>query len=530
MMHGCFMMKPINGLDKGRVVIIAAIIIIVIISCSTELFSQSKTRIKLVQADHLLGNQTTGEDLNIFIGNVIFEHDSAYLYCDSAVFHGQTNYLVAYNNVHVKMSDTLNLYGDVLNYDGNTRIATITGNVILEDNDVTLTTDHLIYERTTKIAYYIIGGKIISDDNELTSLKGIYHTDEKLIYFKNNVNLFNPEYLLQSDTLIYNTATEIAYITGPTTITGEDEFLYAEDGWYDTKSDISLLKKNTYMIYKEQYLAGDSVFYEKETGIGEVFGNVFIKDSVQNIIITGGYVDYHRNEGFAYATDSAVVIMIDKYDSLFLHADTLRLIFDSAGSPEDLHAYYKCKFYKSDFQGMSDSLVYSFVDSTINMYYNPVLWTQGNQISAEIIKIFSSDQRIDSMLMTNSSFIISLDKFGVEQYNQIKGKIMIAYFDENELNIVKVNGNSETIYFVREEDGTLIGINKAESSKMEIWVDDRQVTDIYYFDSPNAELKPEKDVSPADLFLRDFNWRGNHRPHSRSDIFVWPEDAPALRQ
>lgn len=493
------------------------------------LSAQNKTRIKLIQADQLMGDQSTGQDLNIFVGNVIFEHDSAFLFCDSAIFQGKTNYLEAHQKVHIKMSDTLNLYGDVLYYDGNTRKATIIGNVILEDNDATLTTDKLIYERNSKIAYYATGGRIINQDNVLTSLKGYYYTDEKQLYFKENVVLINPEYELQSDTLIFNTATEIAYISGPTTIIGEEEFLYAEDGWYDTKSDASQLRQNPYMTYKEQYLSGDQIFYEKETGIGEVFGNVFIKDSVQNIIITGQYADYHRNDGFAYATDSATVIMIDKNDSLFLHADTLRLTFDSTNSPEYLLAYNKCKFYKTDFQGMSDSLVYSFADSTIDMYYKPVLWTRENQITAELIKIYTSNQAIDSMQMTNSSFIISMDKFDPDKYNQIKGKNMLAFFADNELNIVKVNGNSETIYFVREETGSLIGVNRAASSKMEIWISDRQVTDIFYFDSPSAKLKPENEVMPEDLILRDFKWRGDARPYSKYDIYVWPDDFPVLR-
>jgi len=283
------------------------------------------------------------------------------------------------------------------------------------------------------------------------------------------------------------------------------------------------------MTYKEQYLSGDTIYYEKQSGIGEVFGNVFMKDTVQNMIVTGGYADYRRKEGFAYATDSAMVILIDKTDSLFMHADTLRLTFDSTDSPENLLAYYKCKFYRTDLQGMSDSLVYSFVDSTIHMFFKPVIWTQGNQLSADQIKTYTSKQQVDSMEMTNSSFIISVDKFGKENYNQIKGKNMVAYFEKNELNLVKVNGNSETIYFVREEDGTMIGINKAVSSTMEIWITDRQVRDIYYFDSPEAQLYPENELPADQYFLRNFVWNDSDRPKSKFEIFFWPENFPALR-
>ena len=529
---GCFTMKP-NDLplfiSKNRVAVYAIAALFIFLTCIPQSHAQKKTRIRIIEADQLQGIQSGKEELNIFTGNVIFEHDSAFLYCDSAVLFSEQNSLEAHRNVRVKISDTLNLYGDFLFYDGNTRVATMTGNVVLEDNDATLYTERLIYERNSAVAYYYSGGRIINEDNELTSIKGYYDTEQKQVFFQDSVQLVNPEYLLRSDTLIYHTATEIAFISGPTTIRGEDEFLYSEKGLYNTKTDYTRLELNSYMTYKEQYLSGDSIVYEKASGVGEAFGNVFLKDTVQGMIVTGEYADYRRKSGYAYATDSAEVIMMDKTDSLFMHADTLWLKFDSTESPEKLLAYHRCKFYKTDLQGMSDSLVYSFADSTITMHFRPVLWTQENQLSAELITVFTSNQRADSMHMTNSSFIISQDEYDTLQFNQIKGKSMVAYFEKNELHLVTVNGNSETIYFVRQEDGGLIGINKAVASSMEIWITDRQVEDIYYFDSPDAQLYPRDELPADQYFLRDFRWRRDDRPESRFDIFQWPEDAPGLR-
>ena len=486
--------------------------------------AQKKTRIRLIQADQMSGDKTTGEELNIFTGDVIFEHDSAYLYCDSAVFNSSRNNLDAYYDVHIEVSDTLNLFGDFLHYEGNSRVATVTGNVKLVDNDATLYTDKLIYERNTKIAYYTTGGRIINDDNNLRSHQGFYYTDQKDLYFKDSVVLINPEYTLKSDTLKYNTLTEIAYISGPTTIVGKDEFLYAEDGWYDTQTDETELKVNPYLIYKEQYLSGDSIYYEKESGKGRVIGDVMMKDTVQNIMIVSQLADYNRKSGYAWATDSAMAVLIDGSDSLFMHADTLRMTFDSTENPQNLLAYYRCKFFRSNLQGMSDSLVYSFTDSTITMYDQPALWTQGNQLTAELIKIFSSGEKVDSMHMTNSSFIISIDEYNRTNFNQIKGKNMIGYFEKNELYLIKVEGNSETIYFVREEDGVLIGINKAMSSNMEIWVDERQISDIFYFDHADANLFPEREIPVEERRLKNFKWLGKERPKSKFDIFIW--DAP----
>jgi hypothetical protein len=155
------------------------------------------------------------------------------------------------------------------------------------------------------------------------------------------------------------------------------------------------------------------------------------------------------------------------------------------------------------------------------MYGNPALWTQDNQLTAEKIKIFSSNQKVDSMLMTSSSFIISLDKYGDERYNQIKGKNMVGYFKNNELFKINVEGNSETIYYVSEESGALIGINKALASSMAIFITDRQVADIHYYSQPVANLTPEAIFPEQELKLRNFKWLGEYRPKNRYDIFKW---------
>ena len=514
--------------ERFKKIISLFTLILINIVVSTSAFAQNKTKINLIDANELLGRTVDGVELNIFIGNVAFEHDSAYMYCDSAVIISGQNKMLAYRSVHIWLSDTLSLYSDVLEYDGNTRIAIMTGNVKLEDNDATLTTDRLIYERNTELAYYTTGGKIVNEDNVLTSQKGYYYTETKDLYFKENVVFDNPEYHLVSDTLKYNTDTELSDILGPTTITGENELLYAEGGWYDAKSDKAKLRNNPYLLYKEQYMSGDSIFYDKEAGIGQAFSNVFIKDTVQDMIITGNFADYRRQDGYAITTDSAQAILIDEKDSLYMHSDTLRLIFDSVQSPHALKAFYKTKYYKTDIQGMCDSLVYLFSDSTISMYGKPALWTQDNQLTAEMIKIFSSNQRVDSMQMTSSSFIISIDKYGEERYNQIKGKDMVGYFKNNELFKIDVEGNSETIYFVSEETGALIGINKALASSMSIFIEDRQIADIYYYEKPVAQLTPEESFPVQELKLKNFQWLEMHRPKNRYDIFKWERTVPVL--
>ena len=126
---------------------------------------------------------------------------------------------------------------------------------------------------------------------------------------------------------------------------------------------------------------------------------------------------------------------------------------------------------------------------------------------------------MDTLVFYSSAFIISEDD--TNKYNQVKGRDMIGYMKENELFKIRVLGNSETIYYVREEDKSLIGINKAISSDMLIFLENREVKSITYIDQPVATLHPENEISPFDLKLKGFKWIIGKRPLTKEDIFSW---------
>jgi hypothetical protein len=168
---------------------------------------------------------------------------------------------------------------------------------------------------------------------------------------------------------------------------------------------------------------------------------------------------------------------------------------------------------------MCDSLVYRVKDSVIALLKEPAIWSEENQLTADSIWLYISKNRIDSMVLFNMAFIISRDSS--DTFNQIKGKQMRAYFRNNELYLIKVQGNAETIYFVRDEDKAMIGINKSIASNMAIMLDKRKIKSILYLTQPDATLYPEKDVIDEDRFLKDFNWIDEQRPANRQAIFIW---------
>lgn len=482
-------------------------------------YGQQTTKVKLIRSDELLMDDHFNPNIQRLIGNVVMLHDSTYFYCDSAWLNRKENNFRAFHNVHINVSDTLDIYSDSLNYDGSTRIADLYSNVKLIDNRATLTTEHLTYDRTTNIAYYFVGATIVSDSNVLVSEIGHYYTNLKEARFRDNVVLTNPDYVMKSDTLRYNTDSKMAWFEGPSTIVGEEDSIYCEDGWYNTDLDVSRMKQNVFIQHNEQILMGDTVFYRRFPGYGLAENNVILHDTVQDVYVHGNFGEYDDELHYAYVTDSALAVMPDKKDTLFLHADTMWMITDSSGSAEVMKAYYKVKYYRQSLQGMCDSLVYHFPDSTIIMYNDPVMWSDENQLTSDSVKIVIANNQIDTMVLYNSCFIISKDD--TASYNQIKGRTMIGYFKNNEINKIKVTGNAETLYYLREENNDLIGIQKAISNKMVIYIDSNQIRGFTYIDKPDGAIHTVNELGPDELILRDFKWIEGKRPMRKEDVFIW---------
>jgi lipopolysaccharide export system protein LptA len=497
------------------------VVLILIASGGKIAVAQKTTKVKLIRSDELLIDDRFSKDLQRLLGNVVMLHDSTWFYCDSAWLNNKSNNFRAFSRVHINVSDTLDIYGDSLNYDGGTKIADIWGNVKLIDNRATLTTDHLTYDRNTRIAYYYNGATIVSDTNVLTSRIGHYYTDYKEAYFREEVVLTNPDYVMRSDTLKYNTQNKTAWFFGPSTIVGEKDSIYCEDGWYNTDIDVSRLKQEVFIQHGEQMIWADTVFYRRNPEYGLAENNVTMYDTVQNLYIKGNMAEYDDELGYAYVTDSALTIMPDKKDSLYLHADTMWMFTDSTGAASLMKAYYKVKYYRRDLQGMCDSLVYHFPDSTIIMYNGPVLWSEENQLTSDSVKIVIANNQIDTMVFHNSCFIVSLDDSLNTTYNQVKGRTMIGYFQDNEIVKIRVTGNAETIYFLREDDRALIGIQKAIANRMIIFLDSSRITGLTYIDKPDGAIYTPFELTQEELILRDFRWIEGRRPMRKEDIFVW---------
>ena len=482
-----------------------------------------KSKVYLLHSDVLKKSKNNpNPDAQILVGDVVFRHDSIYMYCDSACFYEKTNSLEAFDNVKMVQGDTLFLYGDYLFYDGNAQIAQVRNHVRMENRTTTLTTDSLNYDRVANLGYFFDGGTLMDEENVLTSDWGEYSPATKMSVFNYDVKLVNPQFTLTSDTLRYNTATKIANIVGPSDIDSQENHIYSELGFYDTQAGQAQLLNRSVLTNDGKQLTGDSLFYDRNRGIGEAFRNVEFVDTINKNMLEGNYCFYNQFTSYAFATDEAVATDFSQGDSLFIHADTLQMFtyhLNTDSVYREARAFHKVRVYRTDVQAVCDSLVFSSKDSCLTMYRDPILWNKNQQLLGEEIRVYMNDSTIDWAHIRNQA--LSVERIDSANYNQVSGKEMKAFFHNGEMNQVDVDGSVRLVYYPMEKDSTLIGMNVSETSKLSIFLENRKLKRMVMSPRSNGTLYPMSLIPPEKKKLDNFAWFDYIRPLNKKDIFNW---------
>ena len=331
----------------------------------------------------------------------------------------------------------------------------------------------------------------------------------------------SPDYQMNTDTLLYNTRIEKMWFQGPTTIVNEDNTMEGRHGYYLTERNLAYLDESPVVYNETQRLEADSVLYDRQKGFAKAMNHVQMIDTSYKVILNGEYVEVWEKLGWSFATDSPLVTYYDGGDSLYITSDTVFYHFKTETNDEEkIVGRRRVRFFKSDMQGCCDTLTYTMADSTIRMRQLPILWASDAQLTAEQIDIKIAHRAIDSVLQHGDAFSISQDS--IEGYNQIKGADMVSCFDDGQIHHILVTGDAKTITWLREDDGSLIGINVSSSKTMQILMERQRITQIKYFKEINETLFPEKDIKEDDRYLEGFRWRDEERPKDKDDLVTQP--------
>lgn len=532
---------------------------------------ENSGKVFLEEADSLIKHDN--EDFIILIGKknkVRFRNGNMFMTCDSAHFYDQINSFNAYGNIHMWQGDTLNVYGDSLNYYGDDEHAVLyayEGNSVkLINKDVMLETDIFEYDIKQDLGFYTTGGIMTNQENRLESEEGDYSPSTKQSNFYGNVYLQNKSAegriseiyseslhyntltqvaTIDTDAIIasegttintynaeYNTNTNIAKLMSLSTITNKDGVITTKNGDYNTATGIANLYEHSIVKTKDnKTLEGDTLFYDRHNGYGEAYGNMIITDIDRNSMIKGDYGYYNEIIDSAFVTGRALALEYSG-DTLYMHGDTIRafrITNEIASSHKDsitatiidtshvIVVNPRVRIYRSDIQGVCDSMTFRQKDSLLVMNKYPILWSGNRQLFGDIVEIHFNDSTSDWARLPQFGFAI--EHIEENLYNQISGKEMFATFQDERLKTLKISGNVQAIVIPMESDSTYNKIVNIESSFLAARFNENRLEWCKIWPQSNGTVTPLYLAKKSLFLLPKFKWYEKIRPKYPMDVF-----------
>ena len=510
------------------------VFVILLFSISYIAFSQQeeqqKKQIELIHANVLKTLPQYGNDVQFLKGQVILAHDSSVVYCDSAVYNVKHNDFKAFEHVRmvsVRGVDTVVLRCDSLWFLGDSNLAVAMGKIVLEKDTITLLTDTLTYNTKTRIASYYKGGIIYTKSDTLKSEQAVYYVKDKKINFLKNVELHSRGYKIFTDTLVHDIKNKVSYFYGPTHIYGDTTYLFAKRGYYDHKHKKAVAQLSTKIVYKNQTIWADEINFDRITGIGEAKGNVRVEDTANKTIVLGEYGKFYQKQKKVFVSGDATLIQYDNKDTIWIRSDTLLSFIDTLYDEQDTFIFRKVigykhvKVYNKDLQAKCDSIVYSFLDSTVYLYGSPVLWSDSIQLFGKTAVLSTVKSEPYQLILNDGGYII--EHVRDDDYNQIYGKQIVINFKNRKIHRVDVYSDAKAIYYLY-EDSTLLAINQIACDTFFIYIKDNKVRGISALGKPSGKLIPPSQATQSDRFLEGFQWFEAYRPLKPEDIYIWKRE------
>ena len=489
------------------------LIIFLLLISSVSFAQKNQKKIEIINADFTYVNNKSHPDYWRLIGNVNINHDQTEMFCDSAHYFSEKEKIIAYENVKVKKGDSINISGDILNYDGENKIAIISKNVILINKENILNSQRLIYNIQKKKISFNSLSKISKGNQKISAKKGIYNTINRTYQFIDSVNYHSNNYHIITNSLISEEKNQVTILKGPSRIFFDNKVVFCEKANLYEKENRAEFFKNTSLKTNKYILFADSLFFDKKNNNLTAKNNVLLVDSINNFFIESNNAKYIEDEKKMIFDKNPLLNLVSKEDTLFVKANEFQN--QEILNKETLYAFNNVEILNNEIKGKCDSLTFSISDSLIHMYEKPLLWIDEYQISADSMSINYYDKTIKKLFLISNPIIISEQDSSL--YNQIKGKYMEGDFLENKLKNIDVLGNAQSIYFIK-ENKEIIGMNYIESSNIYLSFKKNRIDNINYKKSPYSITTPLEEIIEEKKYLKGFNWKIQEKPE-RNGIF-----------
>ena len=257
----------------------------------------------------------------------------------------------------------------------------------------------------------------------------------------------------------------------------------------------------------------------------------------------GGYGEIYEKKDSAMMTEKPYAVKILEKDSMYFSAQRILAYQkidgkDALKKKSFLRAYRKARMFKSNIQVRADSLSFNETDGIMHLFGKPIAWSGEKQVTGDKIEAYFDTEKefIDSLKVVGNAFAISkADSLSMkDEFNQVKGKLMTVYYDQNDIKLAKVIGNAQAITYADDQNEKTkeverIGVTLSTCGTIEAEFEDRKVQIISCNIGANTDIYPMSKISREKRFFPDFNWNTKDRLRKWQDIFLETPDYEEIK-
>lgn len=178
--------------------------------------------------------------------------------------------------------------------------------------------------------------------------------------------------------------------------------------------------------------------------------------------------------------------------------------------------FHNVKFYRTDVQGVCDSLAYTGLDSMVRFYSRPAMWHEkSSQFTADSIQAIIKNNTLEKINLLSNAFIAMQED--TVHYNQIKSTEMAAYFADGNLYRFDALGGVSSIFYIA-EDSLITLMDQEECKMMTAKIKENRVQRTRSIGELKQNVFPVFNLPEDKQRLRGFEWRGAECPQTRYDV------------
>ena len=444
------------------------------------------------------------------------------------------------------------LYSDTLRYDFNENLAKVMGPSRIINDSTIIHTRMGQFNTQTEQANLYLQSWIESPHRYATGRQLYYDAKNKMGEAKGNVVAVDTlncikvtgdyGYYIDNDSV-----PQMGFVTGHALAmeysSGDTLFLHADT----LKAYTTLVLVPADTIYVEDLLASADSIQENTAALPDSLPTDNMQDSLkvdglQDSLLMAGLQDSLKVDTLQYNVmpDSLPVATLP--DSLPAKPEKSKTIDHIVPAHYDslryMQAYHGVRYYRSDIQGVCDSLIYSVRDSLATFMGNPVMWNSKYQITGDTIFAIVLRQGIQRAMIHPNAFLaqshdetltVDMDTLTELQkqqlivdtlhYDQISGADLVCFFEDGKVRKMDMKGNVQIIYYAEESDRTMIGLNQMIGNYFTTWFKDQRMEKSVLWPDVVASLTPIQLVTDDILYQEGFRWMAYLRPYNSKDVF-----------